>query len=358
MTFFERETKTALQAKEDAQWIAFAPFVFQTSKVLRDSGILAIVQESRNNGYTLDEVVEKSTLSLYGVRVLLEGGLGIGLVHLKNGRFTLSKTGFFLLNDESTKANMNFTNDVCYKGLFDLDKAIETGKPEGLKEFGSWNTIYEGLSKLPEPAQKSWFNFDHFYSDDAFPIVLPLLFKDKPKKILDIGGNTGKFAIQCALFDPDVHITIMDLPGQLEMAKINVEKLGLSDRITFQTANALDENQKIPAEFDAIWMSQFLDCFSENEIVSILKRCAEAINEKARVYILELFWDKQRFVSAAFSLQMTSIYFTVMANGNSQMYNSKTFKNLIEQAGLELEEETSQVGICNTFVKCKKKSSK
>ena len=134
--------------------------------MLRDSGILAIVRESRNEGYTLEQIVEKSKLSHYGVRVLLEGGLGIGLVLLNEGKFTLTKTGFFILNDTLTKVNMDFTHDVCYKGLFDLDKAIETGKPEGLKVFGSWETIYEALSKLPEPVQKSWFSFDHYYSDD------------------------------------------------------------------------------------------------------------------------------------------------------------------------------------------------
>jgi ubiquinone/menaquinone biosynthesis C-methylase UbiE len=355
MNFFEKETKTALQAKEDAQWIAFAPFVFQTAKVLRDTGILTIVEGSRNEGYTLEEVVEKSKLPLYGVRVLLEGGLGIGLLLLKDGKFTISKTGFFVLNDGLTKANMDFSHDVCYKGLFDLDKSIETGKPEGLKVFGSWKTIYEALSKLPEPVQKSWFKFDHYYSDDAFPAVLPLVFKDKPKRLLDIGGNTGKFAIQCVQFDPDVHVTIMDLPGQLEMAKANIEKLGLSERISFHENNVLDETKKFPKGFDAIWMSQFLDCFSDAEIISILKRADEAIDSNGRVYILEPFWDRQRFRASAFSLQMTSIYFTAMANGNSQMYYSETFLKLIEKAGLKVEEETNQVGVCHTLVKCAKK---
>lgn len=355
MNFFEKETKTALQAKEDAQWIAFAPFVFQTAKVLRDTGILTIVEESRNEGYTLEEVFEKSKLPHYGVRVLLEGGLGIGLLLLKDGKFTISKTGFFVLNDNLTKANMDFSHDVCYKGLFDLDKAIETGKPEGLKVFGSWKTIYEALSKLPEPVQKSWFKFDHYYSDDAFPAVLPLVFKDKPKRLLDIGGNTGKFAIQCVQFNPDVHVTIMDLPGQLNMAKANVEKLGLSDRISFYENNVLDETKKFPKGYDAIWMSQFLDCFSDAEIISILKRADEAIDNNGRVYILEPFWDRQRFRASAFSLQMTSIYFTAMANGNSQMYYSETFLKLIEKAGLKVEEETNQVGVCHTLVKCAKK---
>ena len=44
MNFFEKDSLTALQAKERAQWITFAPFVFQATRVLRDTGILKIVE--------------------------------------------------------------------------------------------------------------------------------------------------------------------------------------------------------------------------------------------------------------------------------------------------------------------------
>ena len=98
------------------------------------------------------------------------------------------------------------------------------------------------------------------------------------KKLLDIGGNTGKWAIASANYNEDVSITIMDLPQQLNMAKAKIEELGLSDRISFYPVNILDEQESFPKGFDAIWMSQFLDCFSEDEIVSILKRCHAAFD--------------------------------------------------------------------------------
>ena len=63
---------------------------------------------------------------------------------------------------------MDFVHDVCYKGLFHLEESIETGKPAGLKELGDWPTVYEGLSQLPPDIQKSWFAFDHFFSDMLF----------------------------------------------------------------------------------------------------------------------------------------------------------------------------------------------
>lgn len=355
MNFFSTDTKNALQAKEHAQWIAFAPMVFQASRILRDSGILKEVEKARKTGITLEELVEKVGLPHYGVRVLVEAGLGIGLIIINNNKYTITKAGYFVLNDQLTRVNFDFTNDVCYEGIMSLDKSVRTKKPEGLKVLGDWNTIYEGLSILPQPARDSWFNFDHYYSDNAFGEVLPHVIKEKPLKILDIGGNTGKWSIACVNYNPDVKMTIMDLPVQIVAAKENIKAKGLEKRIDFHEADVLNENIPFPKGFDAIWMSQFLDCFSDEQILSILKRCVNSINEGGYIYILELFWDKQRFEASAFCLQMTSLYFTTMANGTSQMYDSKVFIGLIEQSGLEVVEHIDHIGVSHSLLKCRKK---
>jgi ubiquinone/menaquinone biosynthesis C-methylase UbiE len=354
MDFFSKDTRNALEAKEYAQWIAFAPMVFQASRILRNSGILTQIETSRKKGITLGELVEKVKMPLYGVRVLLEAGLGIGLIFINEDKYALTNAGYFILNDELTRVNFDFTNDVCYEGLQSLDKSIKNARPEGLKALGEWGTIYEGLSSLPQPAKESWFKFDHYYSDGAFDEALPHVFRQDPKKILDIGGNTGKWSIACVDYCSKVNITIMDLPGQTNMARENIAAKGLGERIDFYEANILDENTVFPKGYDGVWMSQFLDCFSDEEIVSILKRCAAAVNDEGYIYILETFWDKQRYKASAFSLQMTSLYFTAMANGNSQMYDSKVFLKLIEQSGLEVVELIDNIGISHSLVKCKK----
>ncbi|MBA4239839.1 MAG: SAM-dependent methyltransferase [Sphingobacteriaceae bacterium] len=355
MNFFTKDTKSAFEAITNAQFIAFAPIVFQATKSLRDLGILAMVEGSGVNGVTLEEVYTKLKLSEYGVRVLLEAGLGIGLVIKNDEKYTITKTGLFILNDTMTRVNMDFTNDVCYEGMFTLTDSIKTGKPTGLKALGDWPTVYEGLSVMKQPAKDSWFNFDHYYSDGSFDQALAQLFKRKPKHILDIGGNTGKFTMKCLNYDADVKMTMLDLPGQLGMAKENIAKTPFSDRVNYHPINILDDAQRFPKGADAIWMSQFLDCFSEDEIVSILKRCHEAIAEDGNIYIMETFWDRQKFEPGAFSLQMTSLYFTNIANGNSQMYDSAVFNRLIDKAGFKVVEQIDNVGISHTIQVCKKK---
>jgi hypothetical protein len=252
-------------------------------------------------------------------------------------KLVLGKIGWFLLEDDMTKVNFNFTNDICYKGAYELSESVKRGKPEGLRIFGNkWKTIYEALATLPGKAKKSWFEFDHFYSDRAFSEALPIVFGTKTSKILDIGGNTAKWAVACCRYDPAVKVTILDLPGQTAVAEKNARAAGYSDRIDTCSGNILDETTALPENCDAVWMSQFLDCFSLSQVTKILSKIYTAARENTDVYVLEPLWDQQRFEASAYSLQATSLYFTCMANGNSKMYRYGELTQAIEKAGFEL----------------------
>ncbi|NVO18778.1 MAG: methyltransferase domain-containing protein [Bacteroidetes bacterium] len=354
MIEYNEDKLTALEAMEQAQWLAFAPVVFQASRALRNLGILTAIEKRQRQGMELSEIESECGLSTYGARVLCEAGLAAGLLFTKEGKYYNTRTASFFNNDPLTEANTDFINDVCYNGLFDLEDSIRNGKPEGLKHFGKWNTVYEALAELPPKVRDSWFKFDHYFSDNSFGTVLPLLFEHKPSRILDIGGNTGKFAFQALEYSSEVEVGIMDLPGQLNMAKEMAKNKGLDKRMQFIQANILDESQQVPQGYDIIWMSQFLDCFSEEQIISILERCSQSMQSSSRVCILEPLWDRQRFKASAFSLQMTSLYFTCIANGNSQMYHSDTFYQLVKKAGLDIESIHDGIGLCHTLLVCKK----
>lgn len=352
---FESDNSTALNAISQAQFIAFAPYIFQASVLLRDRGILREVDNAKDQGITLNDVKDQVGMNHYAVRVLLEAGLGIGLVYRKEGKYFLTKTGHFFINHQMTIVNTDFMKDVCYDGAQELGKSLDNSKPEGLKYLGNWETIYQGLSLLQEPAKTSWFNFDHYYSDNAFPEALPLVFASGPKRIMDIGANTGKFTLACLEYNSNVEIGLVDLQVQLNVAQKNIQEAGYTDRVNYYPVNMLDESSVLPKGYDIIWMSQFLDCFADNEIVSILRKCHDALDENSRVFINETFWDVQRFPASAFSLQMTSLYFTTMANGNSQMYDSEVFLKLIEEAGFNVISQTNNIGLSHTILELQKK---
>jgi len=346
----------AIDAIQEAQKIAFAPFVFQAVVSLRKLGVFNLIFDYRKKGgISIKDISKKLSISTYGIGVLLEIAESSNIVHKKEDlTYELTTIGYFLNYNKTVDVNINFTNDVCYKGLYHLNESIKNGKPEGLKELGDWDTIYEGLSQLTPEIQKSWFEFDHHYSDDVFQDALEIVFRNNPKTIFDIGANTGKFAISSCKFDNNVSIKMIDLPGQLNKALANVKNNGFENRVSGHEIDWLSENPQIPTGTDTIWMSQFLDCFSEEEILKILKTCVKSMDDKTELLIMETFTDRQKFDNAKFILEATSLYFTVLANGNSKMYPANVFLKLIDKAGLKLKEDIA-VGEYHTILVCEKK---
>lgn len=348
-----RDEKSLYDAKADAQKLAFAPLAFHAALALRDLGILGALANSGPEGFTAERVAHLTHLPLYGVKVLLEAGMVCELVALEKDHFRLRKLGLLVLQDSMTRANMDFTADVCYRGMTRLPEAIKTGKPSGLRELGPWATIYEGLAHLPPHVQQSWFAFDHYYSDDLFPAALPVVFADKPKKLLDVGANTGKFSLSCLNYDAAVNATLLDHPGQLDMARESIEQAGHGARATYHPIDFLDPSREFPGGQDAIWMSQFLDCFGESEIVSILERARRALAPNGRIYIVDTYWDNQEHAAAQFVLVMTTLYFTCLANGNSKMYHSDDMRACVKRAGLKIEREVDDLTLSHTLFVCR-----
>lgn len=355
---YGRDARPATEAQRLAELIAFGPIVFQVARIMVKWGILEQLRNSPD-GLTADETARRTGCSAYAAKVLLESSLTIGLVTLDRptGRFHLAKAGWFLLTDPLTRVNLAFNHDVNYEGMFRLEESLREGRPVGLEHFGPWSTIYEGLSQLPPEAQKSWLDFDHFYSDQSFREAADVVFARPVRRLLDVGGNTGRWALHCVAHHPDVEVTVMDLPRQLDMMAAQTEGQPGADRIHGLPADVLGESTHFPAtpRFDAIWMSQFLDCFSPEQIVSILARAAEAMAPDTYLYILETFWDRQKYETAAFCLTQISLYFTALANGNSKMYHSDDMAQYVRRAGLEVVEIHDNLGHGHSLMACRRK---
>jgi precorrin-6B methylase 2 len=360
VSIFKR-TLTATEARFEAQRIAFAPVIFQVVQVMRRTGLLRALVSARD--WSDQAELERFTgLSSYATTVLLESALSAGVVERDEGsaiegsgkiRWRTSAVGRFIERDPLVRINMDFVDDVCYRSLAHLEAALVEGRPAGLKELGPWKTFYEGMADMPEPARTSWFTYDHYYSDSAFPAALDVLAMRDLRHVADVGANTGNFAVAYLHRVAGSTVTLCDLPQQLQLARSNLERHGLLERARFHPCDLLNGTSRLPegeAAPDAFWMSQFVCCFSEAQIVDILQRAASSVRAGGSIFVLDTFWDDQSHAIAAYCLVNTSPYFATVANGDSRMYRLDVFLDLASQAGLRAEKTWSDLGWCHTLI--------
>lgn len=348
---FSPAGQSAFQARFEAQKIAYGPVVFQCVRYAWKRGMLQAIADAGEAGLSPEALAADGRWTPYVLKVVLETCLSAGVVVINEGCYALDKTGFVVLTDPITQVNIDFNHDVCYQAMFDLEGALDAERPIGLKVFGNWPTLYQGLSQLPEPARSSWLAFDHYYSDTSFPEIMPDVFATAPRRVMDIGANTGKFTLAALAYDPSVALHLVDLPGQLAMAAKRLEEEGVRARASLHPTDLLDDAADLPGDMDLIWMSQFLSCFSESAIASIFRRVAAALGPRGQVLVLDTFWDRQRYDIAAYCLINTSPYFNVLASGNSKVYESEDYIRLARAAGLTLVTARDGIGYCHSLLR-------
>lgn len=348
MTKYNDKKQTRINSLAEAQKLAFAPLTFQAVATMLDIGLLKLLDE---NFLSLKDIINKLKSDEYTVKTLLQIAVVSDIVNLENGKYKLSKKGETFLYDDMTIANFNFVKDICYLGASELTKSFKNKSPEGLKKFiKNFDTIYPLVPNLDEPMKSSWYNFDNLYSDNCFDKVFEII-SSKYKKILDIGGNTGKFEKIC-LKNKGINITMLDLPENISARINNPELKGCN----FFPIDVLESNINYPKmENCAVLMSQFLDCFSKEQIVKILTDLKNNLDEKSGIFILEPFTDKQPFEAGEYSLVHISLYFTCMANGVSKMYEQDEMCELVNKSGLKVVKIHENIGPFGyTMLECAK----
>jgi SAM-dependent methyltransferase len=320
----------------EAQRIAFGPLLFQAARIAREVGALEALAGAHPVGLTLTELSAVVGLGRYATGLLVEGCASLGMVSRDDGHYRLTGVGAAFLADARARVSTDFVHHVCYRGAFLLDEALQKGAPAGLATLGHWQTVYEGVPELPDACRNSWYAFDHLYSDGVFPRAVRTLAQRGVKKILDVGGNTGRFATLAAA---SMDVTIVDHDVELRVARRNVDAAGVGARVRTVALDLRDASATFPTGFDAVWMSQVLDCFPEDEIVTILERARDALGPEGRAYVVESFTDRQPTEAARVALHGLSLYFACIANGTSRMYAATDLIRCATKAGLVLDDD-------------------
>lgn len=348
-TVKRKNSDSIITALTDAQKFIFAPLAFQALASMLELGIIKFLD---TQPATETEIISQLNLDEYTVRTLLQIATLNNIVQTDKNTYSLTKMGRLFLYEDMTKANFDYVKDVCYLGASELTKSFKEQKPKGLQTFvGEYSTIYPALTKLPPQMKNSWYNFDHLYSDNCFNEVFRIITK-KYNSIFDIGGNTGKFETLCLEHNENFNITMLDLKENIDQIKNNTKL----QNCKFHPINVLDTIPNYPKiENSAIFMSQFLDCFSKQSINKILTDLKKIMDDNSSIYILEPYTDQQKFEGAEYALTHTSLYFTCMANGVSKFYTLNEMEVLIEGAGLHITNCIKDIGSYNyTLLECRK----
>ncbi len=204
-------------------------------------------------------------------------------------------------------------------GWAQLDQAVKSGVPVTRRSYG--------VETERESFLLGMFNLAMALA----PTIADAIDLGGCRRLLDLGGGPGTYAIHFCLANPGLEAVIFDRPTTGPFACKTVARFGVSDRISFAGGDfTVDEIGGGP--YDVAWLSHILHSNGWQDCERLLTRVTAAMVPGGRIlvhdFILNDAKDGPEF-PALFSLNM------LLANNGGRSYSELEIREMLEQAGVE-----------------------
>ena len=157
--------------------------------------------------------------------------------------------------------------------LFDYSRCFEV-TPQNCLQAARWMKLTTTLTRYEAPVCVEHFDFSAH------------------QKMLDLGGNSGEFAVQVCRRTPGIQACVVDLPVVCHVGTRHVAEQQMADRIQFQPMNFTQD--PIPDGYDLITCKSVLHDWPDEYATHIITSVYNSLPTGGRFVIFERQqWDFQ-----------------------------------------------------------------
>ena len=287
--------------------------------VLQSAVVLGVFTALGESALPTQQLAESCGCDSRALEMLLDALCAMGLLIKENGGYRNTPESKMFLSKDSDQylGHIVAHHFHLMKRWAQLPEAIRTGRP-----------IHSGPPESEEQREAflmGMFNLARLLA----PRVAEAIDLSGRQKLLDLGGGPGTYAIHFCLAYPGLKATVYDLPTTRPYAEKTIESYGLSDRISFQAGNYLD--QDIEGSFDVVWMSHILHSMGPQACIEVMKKAVATLVPGGVLYVHDFLLNETKdgpLFPALFSLNM------LLNTKEGRAYSELEVRSMMEEAGL------------------------
>ncbi|SLN29485.1 Demethylspheroidene O-methyltransferase [Roseivivax jejudonensis] len=314
-----------MTAVTEADEISAIAFGFMGSKALFVALDHEIFTHLSNGDADVDDIASKTGLHRDRVETLLTALAGLGLLTVEDGRFANAPGAeAFLVRGAKYDFGDYLRLQVgrqMYGLIHQLGAAISGNMPAGATA-----SYEEWFSDAAEA--RLYSESQHAGSLGPARQLTRKVDLTGARRLLDVGGGTGAFAITLCQSFPDLTATVVDFPNVSALGRAYAADAGLADRIAFVDGNALAADW--PDGQDIVLMSYLLSGVPGDDHARLLERAYAHLAPGGRLLVHDFVVSADRSgprLAALWQLQHTA--FTPEARS----LDSDGLGRLLEAAG-------------------------
>jgi hypothetical protein len=255
-----------------------------TAQVLRTAALLGLADHLSSGVKSLDEIAVATGTEPGAMARFLRACVLLGLCTDRGGHFELAPAGDALRSDvpgSLRPAVLMLTAPWVQHAWETLPEAVRTGRPTFATAHGT--DFWSYLAGHP----RDQADFDQAMaagSSERARAVLATCTFDELETIVDVGGGTGRFLAELLAALPNIRGILADRAEVVAGAGTVLAEAGVADRCEVVPTDFFDS---VVSGGDAYVLAQILHDWPDEKCVEILRKCADAMEYGARLWVIE-----------------------------------------------------------------------
>ncbi len=294
------------------------------ARILQSAVSLGIFDALENRFLDAPAIASSLRIDPRATELLLNALVAIGLLEKKERLFSLNPIASTYLVRSSPKyfGGMVLFESSLWDCWANLEKAIRFGKPVRTPNM---------YQEDPEETERFIYAMHSLVAarGDA-EILAEKLDLTGVTDLLDIGSGPATYPIHFCRKYPRLRVTILDLPGTIEITKRFVRDSGLEDRIRLIAGDY--RAHAIPGRYQAVFLSNIIHAESDEENFALMAKIYPCLEKGGRIVIKDHILDDpltHPHVGAIFSLLM------LLTTQHGRCYSFNEVKRWLEAASFK-----------------------
>lgn len=267
---------------------------------------------------TSGQVAAARGLDPRATEVVLHALCAVGLLEKQGQEFGIvpGARPFLLADTAETKVSIIGHHRSLLKKWAGLDDVLRTGEPAPREETTDeeMRDFILGMENVSRTSSEE---------------VAEKIDLAGCRRLLDLGGGPATSALTFARKNPGLEAVVFDLPGPVEIAREQIRKAGLEDRVT--TAAGDFHTDPLGEGFDVVYVANILHMMGPREASALLEKAAQALVPGGRLLVKDFFLDEDR-TGPAFAAQFSVNMLVATRGGRS--YTRGEMDRMLANAGL------------------------
>ena len=240
---------------------------------------------------------------------------------------------------------LEMANNRLYKYWDRLEEALKTGQPQNEIRDGG-DSLFDVLYSEPDRLREFIGAMGNAQSASFIAFAQQMDFSNY-STLCDVGGASGALSIQVAKHNPHMQCTSADLPAVEPIARENIAKHHLQDRIKVISLDFFNED--LP-KADVITMGNILHDWGLEDKMMLIRKAYDAIPRGGAFVVIENIIDDER-KSNVYGLLMSLNMLIETPEGFD--YTSKDFTAWAQEIGFSEVSKIRLIGSTSALIAIK-----